>query len=97
MLTNPLPHNQNIASRNVETASNYGGHQNPLSTEGVHGCIEMMSATNVVNHLKYYGLSQPNMGKETAPLEIPFHSDKPEAIPHIPKGVLKRSGYNPDA
>ena len=81
----------------MDAESTYGGHQNPLNAEGDHGCINMMSAANVVTHTKYYGPSQPNMGEEPAPPESPLHIDKLEAIPHIPKGVLKRLGHNPNA
>ena len=63
VLTNPLPHNQSMASRKMNTRSNSGGNPNPLSEKGGHGCINMMSAANVVARAKYYGPSQPNLGK----------------------------------
>ena len=101
MLRNPLPHNQNINSRTVESKSAFGGHQNSLNTEGGHGCINMMSTENVVMRVKDYGSSQPNLGKETTPPEVPLHIDNPfdklEFTPHIPKGVLKHSRHNPNA
>ena len=50
VLTDPLPHNQNMASRNMNIGSNSGGHQNPLNAEGGHGCINMMFAANIVTH-----------------------------------------------
>ena len=50
-----------------------------------------------MTHAKYYGLSQPNVGKEATPPEVPFHIDKPDVIPRIPKGFLKHSGHNPNA
>ena len=60
-----------------------------------------MNAMNVVTHFKYYGKSQPDIGKEPAPLESPLRIEKPsyknEALLCIPKGVLKRSGHNPNA
>ena len=50
---------------------------------------------------KEYGSSQLDLGKEPSPPESPFRienpMDKPEAPPRIPKGVLKRSGHNPNA
>ena len=70
MLTNPLPHNQNMASRTMDTGSSYGGNQDPSTAKGGHDCINMMLATNVVNRSKYYGSSIPNIGKEPAPHEI---------------------------
>ena len=97
MLTEPLMHNQNMNSRNVNSKSAYGGHQNPSNTEGGHGCINITSHANVVTRNKYYGPSLPNLGKETAPPEKPLHIEKPEEIPRILKGVLKRSGHNPNA
>ena len=61
----------------------------------------MMSATKVVNHTKDYGSSQTDLGKEPSPPESPLRienlMDKPKAPPCIPKGVLKRSGHNPNA
>ena len=48
VLTDPLPHNQNMDLRNIDAENTYGGHQNPLNVEGVHGSINMMSATNTV-------------------------------------------------
>ena len=78
-----------MASRNVDTKSYSGGHQNPLNAEGGHGCINMILDANIVTHAKYYGPSQPNLGKYLAPLESPLHINKIEAIPCIPKGVLK--------
>ena len=55
----------------------------------------------VVTDVKYYSSSQPNPGKEPDPLGSPLRiekpTDKPETAPHIPKGVLKRSGHNPNA
>ena len=61
----------------------------------------MVCATKVVTRAKDYGSSQPNLGKELAPpgspLRIENPMDKPEVTPHIPKGVLKNSGHNPNA
>ena len=61
----------------------------------------MVRATKVVTHSKDYVSSQPNPGKEpdppSSPLRIEKPMDKPEATPCIPKGVLKRSGHNPNA
>ena len=96
MLTNPLPHNQNMNSR---TRDQSGGDQDPLEASG-HGCINMVRATKVVTHVKDYGSSQPDLGKKPDPPGSPLHiekpADKPEVAPHIPKGVLKHSGHNPN-
>ena len=49
----------------------------------------MVHATKVVTHAKYYGSSQPDLGKEPDPPGSPLHIekpvDKPEVAPHIPK------------
>ena len=61
----------------------------------------MVHAVKVVTRAKDYGLSQPSPGKELDPPGSPLHIekpvDKPEAAPRIPKGVLKRSGHNPNS
>ena len=61
----------------------------------------MVHAAKVVTHAKDYSSSQPNLGKEPDPPGSPLHieksADKPKAAPHIPKGVLKCSGHNPNA
>ena len=97
MLTNPLPHNQNMNSR---THDHSGGDQHLPEASSGHGCINMVHATKVVTHAKDYGSSQPDLGKEPAPPESPLHIenpvDKPEVAPHIPKGVLKHSRHNPN-
>ena len=97
VLTNPLPHNQNMNSR---THDQSGGYQDPPEASG-HGCINMVHATMVVTCVKDYGSSQPNLGKELGPAESPLRienpRDKPEIAPHIPKGVLKRLGHNPNS
>ena len=81
----------------MDSISDFVGHQNPLNVGGGHSCINMMSAENVVMRAKYYGSSQPNVGKEPTPPKVPLHIDKPEVIPHIPKGVLKCLGHNPNS
>ena len=72
----------------------------PPETSG-RGCINMVRAAKVVTRAKDYSSSQPNPGKEPdppgTPLRIEKPADKPEAAPRIPKGVLKRSGHNPNA
>ena len=89
MLTNPLPHNQNMNSKSQEKSS-----ENDPPEASAHGCINMVRAAKVVTRVKDYGSSQPNPGKEPnppgTPLRIEKPTDKPEATPHIPKGVLKR-------
>ena len=96
MLTNPLPHNQNMNSKSHDQSSD----EDPPETSG-RGCINMVRAAKVVTRVKDYSSSQPNLGKEPnppgTPLRIEKPADKPEAAPHIPKGVLKRSGHNPNA
>ena len=61
----------------------------------------MVHATKVVTHAKDYSSSQPDLGKEPPPTESPLRienpTDKPESVPHIPKGVLKHSGHNPNS
>ena len=98
MLTNPLPHNQNM---NLRTHDQSGEDQDPSKACSGHGCINMVRASKVVTRVKDYGSSQPDLGKEPAPPESPLHIkkpvDKPEVAPRIPKGVLKRSGHNPNA
>ena len=100
MLTNPLPNNQNMNSRTVDPGCASGGNQNPPEAASGHGCINMMSVAKVVTHMKYYRSSQLDLGKEPSPPESPLRienpMDKPEAPPHIPKGVLKRLGDNPN-
>ena len=101
VLTNPLPHNQNMNLRTNDPHCALGGNKNPPEANTGHGCINMVCATKVVTCAKVYGSSQPDLGKEPAPLEIPLRienpMDKPEVAPRIPKVVLKRSGHNPNA
>ena len=77
------------------------GTPNPPDTVFGHGCINMMSAKNVVTHYKDYGMSQLNLGKEPAPPESPLHiekhRDKLEAPPCNSKWVLNRLGHNPNS
>ena len=88
-------------SQTMYPSSASRGTPNPSDTVSVHGCINMMSAENVVTRSKDYGTSQPDLGKEPAPpessLRIEKPSNKPESPPRIPKGVLKRLGHNPNA
>ena len=101
MLTNPLPHNQNMNLRTHDPHCASGGDQNPLEANTGHGCINMVHATKVVTCAKDHGSSQPDLGKEPAPPESPLHienpMDKPDIVPRIPKGVLNNSGHNPNA
>ena len=64
------------------------------------GCINMVRAVKIVTRAKDYGSSQPDPGKEPDPPGTPLHIekpvDKPEAAPHIPKGLLKHLGHNPN-
>ena len=86
---------------NSRTHDQSGGDQDPPEASNGHGCINMVHATNVLTHLKDYGSSQPDLGKEPAPpgspLRIENPVDKLEFAPRIPKGVLKHSGHNPNA
>ena len=61
VLTNPLPHNQNMNSRTNDPHCASGGDQNLL--EAGHGCINIVRAAKVVTHAKDYGSSQSNLGK----------------------------------
>ena len=101
MLTDPLPQNQNMNSRTMDSGSAYSGSKNPSNTVSGHGCINMMSTNNVVTRAKDYGSLQPDLGKEPAPPKPPLHIDKPsdnhEAPPHIPKRFSKHSGHNPNS
>ena len=63
VLTNPLPHNQNMNSRTHDPHSTSGGDQDTLKANTGHGCINMVHATKVVTHAKDYGLSQLDLGK----------------------------------
>ena len=96
-LTNPLPHNQNM---NLRTHDQSGDDQDFPEGSG-RGCINMVRAAKVVTRAKDYGLSQPNPGKGPDPPRTPLCIEKPvdklEAMPHIPKGVLKCLGHNPNA
>ena len=98
MFTNPLPHNQNMNSRTHDPSS---GDQDPPKANTGHRCINMVHAAKVVTRAKDYGSSQPDLGKELdppgSPLHIEKHMDKLENAPRIPKGVLKRSGHNPNS
>ena len=101
VLTNPLPHNQNMNSRTHDPHSMLGGDKDPSEASTSHGCINMVCATKVVTHAKDYGSSQPDLGKEPPPtkssLLIENPMDKPESVPRIFKGVLKHLGHNPNA
>ena len=101
MLTNPLPNNQNINSRTIDPHCALGGDQNSLEANTGHGCINMVCIAKVVTCAKDYGSSQSDLGKEPAPPKSPLHIENPmdkiDVAPHIPKGVLKHSGHNPNA
>ena len=87
--------------RTIDPCCALGGNKNLPEAATGHGCINMMSAAKVVTCTKYYGSSQPYLGKEPSPPKSPLRiekpMDKPEVPPRIPKGVLKRSGHNPNA
>ena len=52
VLTNPLPNNQNMNLRTIDPGCASGGNQNLSESTSGHGCINMMSATNVMTHTK---------------------------------------------
>ena len=56
----------------VDPGSTSSGTQNPLEFAHGHGCINMEKDSNVVTHVKDYGSSQPNLGKEPSPPESPL-------------------------
>ena len=70
VFTNHLPNNQNMNSRTIDPGCASGGTQNPLEATSGHGFINMVISTKVVMHAKYYGSSQPDLGKEPNPPEI---------------------------
>ena len=96
VLTNPLPHNQNMNSKSHDQSSD----DDPPEGSGC-GCINMVCAAKVVTRAKDYSSLQPSPGKEPDPPGSPLHiekpMDKPEAAPRIPKGFLKNSRHNPNA
>ena len=69
MFTIPLPNNQNMNSRNVDPSCESGGTQNPSEATSGHGFINMVRYTKFVTNAKYYGSSQPDLGKEHDPPE----------------------------
>ena len=101
VLTNPLPHNQNMNSTTNDPHYVSGRDQNPPKANTGHGFINMVRTTKVVTHEKDYGSSQLDLGKERAPPEsllcIENTMDKCEIAPCIPKGVLKHLRHNPNA
>ena len=72
VLTNPLPHKQNMNLRTNDHHCVSGGDQIPSEANTSHGCINMVHATKVVTHAKDYGSSQPDLGKKPAPPESPL-------------------------
>ena len=56
-------------SGTVDPGCASSGTQNPWDAASGHDCINMVKATSVVTHAKYYGSSQPDLGKEPAPPE----------------------------
>ena len=68
MLTNPLPHNQNMNLKSHDQSSD----DDPPEGSG-HGCINMVHAMKVVTHAKDYSSSQPSPGKEPDPPRSPLH------------------------
>ena len=87
MLTNHLPHNQNM---NLRTHDQSGGDQDPPEGSG-RGCINMVRATKVVTRAKDYGSSQPSPGKEPDPPRSPLHIEKPVDKPESHLAFLRDS------
>ena len=73
VLTNPLPSNQNMNSRTIDSHCASGGDQNPLEDNTGHGCVNMVHTIKVVNRAKDYGSSQLDLGKGPSPPESPLH------------------------
>ena len=88
-------------SRTIDPSCASGGTKNLLEAATGHSCINMVRSTKFVTRAKDYGSSQLDLGKEPDPHEsssqIEKPTDKHEVPPHIPKGVFKRLGHNPNA
>jgi hypothetical protein len=85
-----------LGSSNTRNASSRS--QNSLAHDGGHICINMVRyVIDVATQSHNYGSLQTIIGPKPPPLETPLHIDKPDPLPHIPKGVLKRSSHNPNA
>ena len=93
VFTYPLPNNQNMNLRIIDSRYASGGTQKPPEAASGHSYINMVRSTKVMTHVKDYGSSQPDLGKEPDPpkrsLQIEKLTDKLEVPPPIPKGVLK--------
>ena len=72
VLTNPLPHNQNMNSRTNDPHHASSKDQNRPKSNTGHGCINMVHDTKVVTRVKDYGLSQLDLGKEPSPPKSPL-------------------------
>jgi hypothetical protein len=88
-----------MASRSSNAGNVAGGSQNPPAQDSDCLCINMVnSQVNVVTQSRDYSSSQTVPGLESPPpSETPLHIEKPEPLPPIPKGVIKRSTHNPNA
>jgi hypothetical protein len=101
VLTNPFPHNQQLASSSSNAGNVVGGGQNQQLQDGDRLCINMVDVKiDVATRSRYYsskqtipGLESPPPAPETTTLQI----EKPEPQPRISKGVLKHSTHNPNA
>jgi hypothetical protein len=77
-----------------------GGSQNPSLQDDDHLCINMVDVkVNVATRSRDYSSSQaiPGLESPPPPLEMNLQIEKPEPLPRILKGVLKRSTHNPNA
>ena len=72
VFTNPLLNNKNMNSRTVDPSCASGGTPNLPEAISGHGCINMVKASKVVTRAKYYGSSQPDLGKKPSPPESPL-------------------------
>jgi hypothetical protein len=99
VMTNPIPHNQHMASSSSNAINVVSGSQNPLVQDGDRLCINMVkSQVNVATRSHDYSSSQNVPGLESPPLlEMPLYIEKPDPPLCISKGVLKRSTHNLNA
>jgi hypothetical protein len=96
MPMNPFPHNHHLASSSSNVVNAPSGSQNPLSQDGDRVCINMVDAKiYIATHSRDYSSSKASIDLEAPPPspETNLQIEKLEPLPHIPKGVLKRSTH----
>jgi hypothetical protein len=98
VLTNPFPHNQQLASRSSNAENAAGGGQNQQSQDEDRLCINMVDVKiNITTQSQDYSSKQDIHGLESPPPpETNLHIEKPEPLPLISKGLLKCSTHNPN-